>query len=111
MPKEMKRKVFSEKKKGGILSLLAEDTVSVRLLPSLTFLRQQFIRTSSRHWEQQSYSLAEAENHSPLTGMTVTSFTCQGCHKVTQKTCDRLVESMPRHMRDVTANQGYSTKY
>lgn len=43
---------------------------------SLTFPRQQFIRTrpSCRHWGQQSYRRAESKNNSPLVGMTANSF-------------------------------------
>jgi hypothetical protein len=35
----------------------------------------------------------------------------QEWHKVTQHQCERLVESMPRRMKAVIENLGYSTKY
>ena len=35
----------------------------------------------------------------------------QEWHKVTQRQCERLVESMPRLMKAVIVNHGYSTKY
>lgn len=53
-------RVLSDKKKGLILTLLAKGYSAPK------FRRT---RSSSRHWRQQSYRLAEGESDSPLTRM------------------------------------------
>ncbi len=60
MPKELKRNILSEEKKGSVLALLAEGYSE---FASLKFQIQRFMRTRSncRHWEQQSYWPAEGE--------------------------------------------------
>ena len=79
MPKELKRKVLSEEKKGSILALLAEG-YSERHDASIHKISKTAVhksRSSSRHWGQQSNRLAEGENDFPLTGMTANSFECR----------------------------------
>ena len=76
--KSWKEKFWVKKRRVQFWLYWQRDTMSVRLLPSLKFIRRQFIRTrsSSRHWGQQSYRPAECENNILLTGMTVNSFEC-----------------------------------
>ena len=79
MLKELKRKVLSEEKKGSILTLLAEG-YSERHVASILKISKTAVhvrtRSSSRHWGQQSYRLAEGENDFPLIRMTANSFEC-----------------------------------
>lgn len=73
MPKELKRKVLNEEKKVSILALLAEG-YSERRVASILKISKTAVhknRSSSRHWGQQSYRLAEGENDSPLTEKTM----------------------------------------
>ncbi|MGH0192105.1 UNVERIFIED_CONTAM: hypothetical protein FKN15_003769 [Acipenser sinensis] len=51
------------------------------------------------------------DGHKPSNKAELLEFLSQECHKVTQHQCERLVESMPRRMKAVLENQGYSTKY
>ena len=48
--------------------------------------------------------------HKPSNKAELLEFLHQEWHKVPQHQCERLVESMPRRMKAVTDNQGYSTK-
>ncbi|MGH0126804.1 UNVERIFIED_CONTAM: hypothetical protein FKN15_062966 [Acipenser sinensis] len=51
------------------------------------------------------------DGHKPSNKAELLEFLRQEWHKVTQHQCERLVESMPRRMKAVLENQGYSTKY
>ncbi|KAK1789420.1 hypothetical protein P4O66_015349 [Electrophorus voltai] len=51
------------------------------------------------------------DGHKPSNKAELMEFLCQEWRKVTQQQCERLVESMPRRMKAVIKNQGYSTKY
>uniref|UniRef100_A0AAY5L2K7 Tc1-like transposase DDE domain-containing protein n=1 Tax=Esox lucius TaxID=8010 RepID=A0AAY5L2K7_ESOLU len=73
-------------------------------------------------WPAQSPDLKTNENlwnlmkrkidgHKPSNKAELLEFLCQEWHKVTQQQCDRVVESMPRHMNAVIKKQGYTTKY
>ncbi|MGH0154757.1 UNVERIFIED_CONTAM: hypothetical protein FKN15_033937 [Acipenser sinensis] len=73
-------------------------------------------------WPAQSPDLNPIENlwnvikrkmdgHKPSNKAELLEFLRQEWHKVTQQQCERLVESMPRRMKAVLENQGYSTKY
>uniref|UniRef100_A0AAY5L5H5 Tc1-like transposase DDE domain-containing protein n=1 Tax=Esox lucius TaxID=8010 RepID=A0AAY5L5H5_ESOLU len=73
-------------------------------------------------WPAQSPDLNPIENlwnlmkrkmdgHKPSNKAELLEFLCQEWNKVTQQQCDRLVESMPRRIKAVIKNQGYSTKY
>ena len=73
-------------------------------------------------WPAQSPDLNPIENlwnvikrkmdgHKPSNKAELLEFLRQEWHKVTQNQCERLVESMPRRMKAVIKNQGYSTKY
>ncbi len=73
-------------------------------------------------WPAQSPDLNPIENlwnvikrkmdgHKPSNKAELLEFLRQEWHKVTQHQCERLVESMPRRMKAVLENQGYSTKY
>ncbi|MGH0158058.1 UNVERIFIED_CONTAM: hypothetical protein FKN15_049200 [Acipenser sinensis] len=73
-------------------------------------------------WPAQSSDLNPIENlwnvikrkmdgHKPSNKAELLEFLHQEWYKVTQHQCERLVESMPRHMKAVLENQGYSTKY
>ena len=83
-------------------------------------MRDHQIMTLS--WPAQSPDLNPIENlwnvikrkmdgHKPSNKAKLLEFLRQEWHKVTQRQCERLVESMPRHMKAVIVNQGYSTKY
>ncbi|MGH0115999.1 UNVERIFIED_CONTAM: hypothetical protein FKN15_060463 [Acipenser sinensis] len=73
-------------------------------------------------WPAQSPDLNPIENlwnvikrkmdgHKPSNKAELLEFLRQERHKVTQHQYERLVESMPRRMKAVLENQGYSTKY
>ena len=73
-------------------------------------------------WPAQSPDLNPIENlwnvikrkmdgHKPSNKAELLEFLWQEWHKVTQQQCERLVESMPRRMKAVIENQGYSIKY
>jgi len=51
------------------------------------------------------------ESHKSSNKAELLEFLHQEWHKVTQHTCERLVESMPRRMKAVIEIQGYSTNY
>ena len=51
------------------------------------------------------------EGHKPSNKAELLEFLRQEWHKVTQRQCERLVESMPRRMKAVIVNQGCSIKY
>ena len=51
------------------------------------------------------------DGHKPSNKTELLEFLRQEWHKITQRQCERLVESMPRCMKAVIVNQGYSTKY
>ena len=53
----------------------------------------------------------DGHNPFPSNKAKLLEFLCQEWHKVTQHQCERLVERMPRHIKAVIENQGYSTKY
>ncbi|KAK1791249.1 hypothetical protein P4O66_013265 [Electrophorus voltai] len=72
-------------------------------------------------WPAQSPDLNPTENlwnviqrkmdgHKPSNKAELLEFLCQEWCKVTQQQCERLVEIMPRCMKGVIKNQGYSTK-
>ena len=84
------------------------------------WMKDHQIRTLS--WPAQSPDLNPIKNlwnvikrkmdgHKPSNKAELLEFLRQEWHKVTQRQCERLVESMPRHMKAVIVNQGYSTKY
>ena len=77
-------------------------------------------QTRTLSWPAQSPDLNPIENlwnvikmdgHKPSNKAELLEVLRQEWHKVTQWQCERLVESMPRHMKAVIVNQGYSTKY
>ena len=78
MPKELKRKVLSEEKKGSVLALLAEG-YSERQVASILKIsktavhknkvKQQTLRTTK-------LQTGRGRNDSPLTGMTANSCEC-----------------------------------
>ena len=76
MPKELKRKVLSEEKKGSILALLAEGYsehhVASIIKISKTAVHKDMVKQQTLG--RTSYRLAEGDNDFPLTGMTANSF-------------------------------------
>ncbi|KAK1801152.1 hypothetical protein P4O66_022856 [Electrophorus voltai] len=62
-------------------------------------------------WNLWNVIKRKMDGHKPSNKAELLEFLCQEWCKVIQQQCERLVEIMPRCMKAVIKNQGYSTKY
>ncbi len=80
-------------------------------LNSSHFYRESYVYITNLNPTENLWNGIERKMVTSHQQIELLEFLCQEWYKATPLKCERLVESMPRCMKVVTENHGYSTKY